>query len=197
MKKQSEFSEYLLIGFIVQLGLILLMMPIYDISPNEFLVYIREITTTEIVIIVAITYVFGLLALRILSIIQYESLKKVLRWKLLSFLFTKTEKSFVENFNRDGWNQDYGKLMQYGSNASVSKVLTTESHLRIYKSIALLMPVVGIIGFFFGIYFFNLTISVLIMVGGLILSYISFKSHRKSKQFLDMFIKEIIKQIGD
>ena len=121
MKNPSNISEFLVIGFITSLTLGFLGLLIYDLPIPNFQTVLKNLSNSEIVLYTFIIYVIGMIGHRIMIIAKYETLKKILEWKLFRVFFSKRQITFVNKIDREKWHRNYVYVMQFGSNAVINQ----------------------------------------------------------------------------
>lgn len=138
MATTSLVVEFLLIGLIpfstIAFG-ILLAAGVYDLG---FLSQVKDFSVLLVLCLTLVVYLLGALTHRLSQMVNVKSLRSL--WKV------STLKPLGQLFDKSGkWHQDYYLVYQYGSEPLCDKVTYNESLLRVFRSTALMVPILALI----------------------------------------------------
>ena len=137
MATTSLVVEFLLIGLVPFFTIsftVLLVVDVYDLS---FLSQIKDYSSLLAVCLSLFLYLLGAITHRLTQLVNVRSLRflwKLGRLKSLGQIFDKSE----------DWREDYYLVYQHGSDNLCDKITYNESLLRIFRSVAITMPILAI-----------------------------------------------------
>lgn len=137
MATTSLVVEFLLIGlfpFFTIFFTVLLILGVYDLS---FLSQLKDFSSILTVCFILFIYLLGAITHRLSQLVNANSLKFL--WKIRSL------KSMGKTFSKsEKWTVDYHLVNQFGSDNICEKITYNESLLRVFRSVALSVPIFAI-----------------------------------------------------
>lgn len=178
MKTSTIIAEYLIVGFVafVLIGLVYLNVT----GKKELEVIISEfknISAGATILLSVILYILGIITHRMLDVVDYKSLSKLIKYNIISFVFSRDEKTFILNYNEKESKIKHFTVLNFASNAVTDRMRSLEGLMRIFKSVTFLMIPIAFLGLNY-LLRINVTLGISYFILCLLLSYLSLKSHR-------------------
>lgn len=192
MKSTTLLAEYLIIGFVCFILLVLIYLNVIENIEFEKLLELKNISIGTSILLTVIFYILGIITHRTLSSAKNEHIRWMLEFKIASIFFSREDRELILNPQEAKMAEKYYKVLNYASVTVNEKLKNYESLTRIFKSLIFLLPLISVLGFYY-FYSISLPVSLVFIVLGFLLSYLSFKSHRLVKHRQIQLISQVYK----